>query len=195
MNRIIRVICVSILIGLNPIISNAHQWQIKKLYEDPFDLSATTTERLDSKQKPCALIKVRVVANEVSFSGSVVGDVGRNESEYWIYMSENSSSLKINFAKDTSINVNFCDYIGCNLKSNVTYILIIENNTLQLQLEEYYQTAMKYIKGTDGHPIDPTIAYSWLEKAAKQGHIDAQFTLGELCGKGIRTGNGKKAKS
>lgn len=179
MDRLLRLLLLFSFVGFSSRIS-AQNWQVKEMHEDIFDLDASTNERLDTNKKPCALIKVRIVADEVSFSGHVVGNVNKNESEYWIYMPEESSSLRIIFADDTSLDVNFLDYIDSALKSKVTYILVIVNSSNQIQLEKYYLAGIDYRDGSHGHPKDLKMACSMFERAAEQGHSSAQYELGNI---------------
>lgn len=89
----------------------------------PTDLSAASsaTSRQDLSGKPCALVKVSVMAEDVTFQGNVVKDVPRIGSEYWVYMTEGTKLLRFSSSKFKPVTINFPDYGIPELKGTQTY--------------------------------------------------------------------------
>ena len=88
---------------------------------DPIDVSARTMQRLDLHGEKCALVKVRVLGSDVSFRGSVMGDVKKDGSEYWVYMPGNTKMLQISSETFLPFRYNFPE----PLRGGSTYVLTI----------------------------------------------------------------------
>ena len=87
------------------------------------DLSAVTPARLDENDRNCALIKVGIALDGVQFEGNVMGNVIPKLGEYWVYMPQGNSMLRISHKDYTPIMINFYDYGIGKLESGKTYIL------------------------------------------------------------------------
>ena len=59
------------------------------------DLSAQKYSRDDLNGRKCALVKVQVIAQDVTFQGNVMGDVKEQSGEYWVYMTDGTKQLKV----------------------------------------------------------------------------------------------------
>ena len=103
----------------------AQELTIMSMEEAPTDLSASTYQRLDNTGKPCALVKVRLVAEGAAFSGNVLGEVKNHEGEYWVYMSEGSYMLQVRHPKFQVLDVNFRHFGIGRVQSKATYILTL----------------------------------------------------------------------
>ena len=90
--------------------SLAQKLTVESFVAAPLDLSASTEQRLDLNKQPCALVKVQLTAAGAEFGGSVIGDVVRKTSEYWVYMSQGSYQLKIRVPNFLPLTLNFRDY-------------------------------------------------------------------------------------
>ena len=88
----------------------------------PMDVSAQQYARTDRNGQKCALVKVVVVASGVSFQGNVMGDVRKNGSEYWVYLTAGTKMVRI--LADTFLA--FMYYFPEPLQGGVTYILTID---------------------------------------------------------------------
>ncbi len=106
----------------------AEELKVGSMNESLKDLSASTSLRLDNKGVECALIKVQIVAQNVTFDGSIVGEVGYKNNEYWVYMEKGSKRLMINHPNCMPLEVVFEDYGIEEIKSKTTYTLSVVKN-------------------------------------------------------------------
>ncbi len=68
----------------------------KELEHNVVDLQAKLHPRYDINDDACAVIRVAIPSNQVTFDGWVIGEVERNKSgEYFVYMAHGSKYLKI----------------------------------------------------------------------------------------------------
>jgi hypothetical protein len=74
---------------------------------------------------PCGLIKVRTGNPDLRFKGDIVGEVENKMNEYWVYVSQSCSSLKIIHPNYLPNIVSFADY-GINISPKATYVLTLE---------------------------------------------------------------------
>ncbi len=64
----------------------AQKAEVESFEPAPMDVTAQQYARLDLHGEKCALVKVSVVAPNVTFQGNVMGDVQKRGSEYWVYL-------------------------------------------------------------------------------------------------------------
>ena len=92
------------------------------------DILARTaaTCRYDTNDKYCALIKVGIALDgvELECSGGV-RDVVKKTGEYWVYLPQNNSKLRILHKDFTPLEINFFDYGIGKVQSGVTYVLTL----------------------------------------------------------------------
>ena len=103
----------------------AQEMEVKKFQETMSDLSARTNPRQDLNGDECALIKVQIASADVTFSGSVMGDVKFKGNEYWVYMPAGSKRLKVVHPSYLPLEITFEDYDVPTLKSKNTYVLTL----------------------------------------------------------------------
>lgn len=92
------------------------------------DILARTaaTCRYDTNDKYCALIKVGLALDGVEFECSGgVRDVVKKTGEYWVYLPQNNSKLRILHKDFTPLEINFYDYGIGKAQSGVTYVLTL----------------------------------------------------------------------
>ncbi len=92
------------------------------------DILARTaaTCRYDTNDKYCALIKVGIALDGVEFECSGgVRDVVKKTGEYWVYLPQNNSKLRILHKDFTPLEINFFDYGIGKVQSGVTYVLTL----------------------------------------------------------------------
>lgn len=99
---------------------------MKRVYQDPVDLSAAKYKRKDLNGVTCALVKVQIVADDVEFFGNVVGDVDRKAGEYWVYLIDGTKMFRIQSNSFIPVNITFADYDIPAVLSNNTYIVTLE---------------------------------------------------------------------
>ena len=92
------------------------------------DILARTaaTCRYDTNDKYCALIKVGITLDGVEFECSGgVRDVVKKTGEYWVYLPQNNSKMRILHKDYTPLEINFYDYGIGKVQSGVTYVLTL----------------------------------------------------------------------
>ena len=112
----------------------------QKLYVESFvaktnDITARTQPRKDINGNDCALIKVRLAADNASFSGNVVGSVAYDKSEYFVYMPHGSKRLTIKLEGYLPLDVNFEEFGINSLEGKTVYVMTISGVTGAQQLE------------------------------------------------------------
>lgn len=85
------------------------------------DLSAQKYSRDDLNGRKCALVKVQVIAQDVTFQGNVMGDVKEQSGEYWVYMTDGTKQLKVLSRSFTPLMYKFPE----PLTGGVTYVLTL----------------------------------------------------------------------
>lgn len=70
---------------------------LKTIKENAFDLSARDgqTARKDKVGNPCALLRIELPIEKVSFEGNVLGDVPYKGNEHWVYVAGGTKTIKI----------------------------------------------------------------------------------------------------
>lgn len=105
---------------------------VKSLKVSEGDISAQIQPRLDTNDRNCALIKVGLTLDDVQFDGNLMGKVEHKIGEYWVYMPQGNSMLRILHKDYTPLMINFFDYGLGKLQSGVTYVLTLENQRMRL---------------------------------------------------------------
>ena len=129
------------------------------------DILARTaaTCRYDTNDKYCALIKVGIALDGVEFECSGgVRDVVKKTGEYWVYLPQNNSKLRILHKDFTPLEINFYDYGIGKAQSGVTYVLTltkpvgavaIQKQTLTIKYSPSSATVLvdnKMVRGSNG---------------------------------------------
>ena len=107
------------------------------------DLSAQTQPRKDLDNRNCALIKVGLGLQGVQFEGNIIGNVENKTGEYWVYMPQGNSMIKVKHADYAPLMVSFADYGINRLESNRTYVLSLLGSSQQ-QVQQYQTLTIKY---------------------------------------------------
>ncbi|MCI5979084.1 MAG: WG repeat-containing protein [Bacteroidales bacterium] len=112
-----------LIIALAGAVGGAAQEAVVKSFEAaPMDVTAQQYARLDLHGEKCALVKVRVVARDVTFSGSVMGEVQKRGSEYWVYMPAGTKMLQVTAETFLPFLYTFPE----PLRGGVTYVLTVQ---------------------------------------------------------------------
>lgn len=129
------------------------------------DILARTaaTCRYDTNDKYCALIKVGIALDDVEFECSGgVRDVVKKTGEYWVYLPQNNSKLRILHKDYIPLEINFFDYGIGKVQSGVTYVLTLtkpmgavasQNQTLTIRYTPSSATVLvdnKMVRGSNG---------------------------------------------
>lgn len=83
-----------------------------KVAESPYDISARTEKRLDLNGMGCALLKIELPVENVTFEGNVVGAVKYTTNEYWIYMTDGSKKLKVHAPGQPNLMLEFAPLVS-----------------------------------------------------------------------------------
>lgn len=109
---------------------------IKSFLPNVNDLTARTNPRKTGAGKPCALVKVVLADQGVTFecgnlASMIVGDVSFHTNEYWVYLVAGESGakhLKVKHPQFPTIDVTFADYGFKTLEALTTYTLVLKKN-------------------------------------------------------------------
>lgn len=88
------------------------------------DLDARVNPVFDLNGEACALIKVAIVGENISFEGNISRTEKHKQGEYYVYMPAGSRRLKIYASSKLPITLEFSEY-GVKLESFLTYELRI----------------------------------------------------------------------
>ena len=100
----------------------AQKAEVESFEPAPMDVTAQQYARLDLHGEKCALVKVSVVAPNVTFQGNVMGDVQKRGSEYWVYLTSGTKMVRISADSFLAFMYDFPE----PLQGGVTYMLTIE---------------------------------------------------------------------
>ena len=118
------IICLLAFMMTVPAISQ--EIAVKSFAELPQDLAARTQEKQDANGNACALVKVVMPIQDVTFEGWVV-EQQYTPGEYWVYMPEGTSKVKIKHKDLTPLVYEFSE----KLVGKTTYQLVLEVNEVQ----------------------------------------------------------------
>lgn len=114
---------------------HAQKLNVESFVAKTNDITARTQSRQDINGNDCALVKVRLAAENASFSGNVVGNVAYDKSEYNVYMPHGSKRLTIKLDGYLPLDVDFSGYGINSLKGKTVYVLTLSGVTGTQQLE------------------------------------------------------------
>ncbi|MBQ9077617.1 MAG: SUMF1/EgtB/PvdO family nonheme iron enzyme [Muribaculaceae bacterium] len=89
-------------------------------FEETKELDAVVYAVNDFNGNPCALIKIGLTADGVTFEGDVIKSEKKGN-EYWVYMPESSYWLNINTPNTTPLRYQFAP-----VKKNITYVMVLQ---------------------------------------------------------------------
>jgi hypothetical protein len=104
----------------------AQELTIKSFAVKTTDLSASTQQRKDNNDTPCALVKVQMATTGAQFEPYVIGTVAYKVNEYWVYLPAGSKHLKVKHPNFLTKDVIFENYGIRSLESKMTYELVVE---------------------------------------------------------------------
>ena len=132
MKQLYLIIILSMLCFLG---IHAQKLNVESFVAKTNDITARTQSRQDINGNDCALVKVRLAADNASFSGNVVGNVAYDKSEYNVYMPHGSKRLTIKLDGYLPLDVDFSGYGINSLKGKTVYVLTLSGVTGTQQLE------------------------------------------------------------
>lgn len=85
---------------------------------------------IDSNGNPCGLVKVLSTFEDLSFDGSIVGDIENKTNEYHVFLSKGSKELIIKRPHVLPVKVRFEDYGIEEISSKATYNITLRSSSL-----------------------------------------------------------------
>lgn len=118
----------SLIMCLMILFSNlmAQKLEVKSMTRKDIDLSASVNQRNDLNGRPCGLVKVSATLTNVTFGGSVIGNVTRDGSDYWVYLPEGTKNLQIKHPNFKNIIVAFPSLGIKQIEGKKTYEMDVE---------------------------------------------------------------------
>ena len=120
---------ISILLLMGVMSLSAQELAVKSFTLQENDLTARTLPRKDINGTECALVKVQIVGQGVTFSGSVMGEVAYKGNEYWVYMPNGTKRLKVTHPDCLPMEIEFEKYGIAKVQSKMTYLLAVIKKT------------------------------------------------------------------
>lgn len=123
-----------LLLTIPSMLMAAREFVVEEMTESPLDLTASTYQRKDLNGNVCALVKVQVPLEGITFEGNVIGDSQNHNGEYWVYLSGGTKMLMVKHSTLKPTLINFEDYGIPRVEGKHTYILSLappeENKTV-----------------------------------------------------------------
>lgn len=162
---------------------------------DASDLSAISNGRLDENGQYCALIKVLMPFDSVSFKGQIVGEPLFKTNEYWVYVPQGAKELTIEYPDFTPLQVKFRGLDVDRIIGKNTYILTISFPIDLLKADDALSAEVCYNIGMGFKDRRDNQYIRWMTKAAELNYIKAKCALGMgyLYGMGVKR-DANKAK-
>ena len=114
-------VVIYFMVLMSSLVVSAQEITVKGFEELPNDLSARTKEMKDANGEACALIKVVIPKQDVTFEGWVI-DQQYTPGEYWVYMPEGTPKVKIKHKELTPLQFEFPE----KLIGKHTYTMVLE---------------------------------------------------------------------
>lgn len=107
----------------------------------------------------CPVVKVRIVNDKLSFQGDIIREELQESGEYWIYMREGATSLKVvdNTAGTETLTIKFSNYNIPSLRRKATYVLVLKIAT---DLNDFYSKKNAFLFSI-GVNIQPGVQHTF----------------------------------
>lgn len=116
---------LKLLFALLPAALNAQSLEVKDAFSANSDISGSTFARTAPDGKGCVLVKVRLPLRDVTFDGSVVGEVKDHGGEYWVFLPSNCSALTVRHKTYGQVTLDFNSLQLSPLQSKMTYVVVM----------------------------------------------------------------------
>ncbi|MDE7412625.1 MAG: sel1 repeat family protein, partial [Muribaculaceae bacterium] len=114
---------------LFPILGSAQEFKVKSMVIMPDDLTARTNPRTDLDGDLCALLKIYVKDKITEVQGNAVGEVVDKGIEKWVYVSDHTKSIVLNFYDHFPLKITFDDHKYRTVSEGMTYVIkLVEEN-------------------------------------------------------------------
>lgn len=160
---------------------------------DASDLSAVTGGRKDKNGQYCALVKVMLPFEGVTFGGDTIGMAEFRTNEYWVFFPQGTKEMEIYYKDFAPLKLTFKTLDVSSLVGKNTYVLRLSfpidllQEGVELSAEEYYNIGIGYMERRDNQYI------RWMSKAADMDHPHALCKMGScyLYGNGVKKDKAK----
>ena len=146
MRRFALALAVLLVSGLH---ARSQELCVKEFKADPADISAVRYEEKDLNGNVCALVKIGLVLQDVTFEGSVV-KAEFKDGEWWVYMVDKSWWLNIKTKKYLPLRYEFPEPV----QQKSTYVMQVEapvvaytGPTGKMRIESNVRSADVYVDG------------------------------------------------
>lgn len=177
--------------------------KVELLAPDVFDMSASTRQKKDLNDVPCALIKIVKPDGVASltFEGNII-DSSDDGSEVWAYYTAGTKKIQIKAPGYAPLFIELSDFGIYRLMSKVTYKMTLGADAASAPAQAPAPVSIHELleSGHEGDPVDEMVAKAnslyaqgnaadaipLLQKAADLGHTEAQLSLAVLYENGVR---------
>lgn len=143
----IKHIITTILLLFSSTFAVSQELTVESFYKDSEELSAVKHQVLDANEHPCALVIVNLPHYQLLFEGDVILSEYKGNNEYWVYMPEGSTWLRIKSPVARPLTFEF----RLSLESLNTYYLNLQASGLPdiSATNEEYVASFKQDKSSD----------------------------------------------
>lgn len=108
---------------------------VESFEELPQDIIARTNGRVDYNDVPAAVVRVRIVLQDVVFKGAVIGEPVYEIGEYLVYLADGTKKFTVHHKDFLPLDVVFKDYGIDHVQGKSTYCLtiIVDNSQFKQQ--------------------------------------------------------------
>ena len=153
---------------------SAQELTVQSFRLNATDLDARVNPVFDLNGESCALVKVAIVGNSISFEGNISRMEKHRQSEYYVYMPAGSKRLKVISQGYLPLSVEFSDY-GIKLEKSQTYELRIVSPMILGTIP----SIEKQFLIMDVSPSDATVLIDDIPQKLENGVL----TVDLVCGK------------
>ncbi|WP_304407881.1 peptidylprolyl isomerase [Bacteroides acidifaciens] len=139
------IVSIFILLGCS-IVGSAGIKVTSDVIESPYDISARTEKRLDLNGMGCALLKIEIPIENVTFDGNIVGEIELHTNEYWIYMTDGSKQLKAHIPGQSNLLLEFAPLASLRTYSAVVEVIGTNNYSIDEAVLNYENRAKAILK-------------------------------------------------
>ena len=191
--------------------------KVESLAPDVFDMSASTRQKKDLNDVPCALIKIVKPDGVASltFEGNII-DSSDDGSEVWAYYTAGTKKIQIKAPGYAPLFIELSDFGIYRLMSKVTYKMTLGADAASAPAQAPAPVSIHELleSGHEGDPVDEMVAkanslyaqgnaadaisllqkaFALAQKAAQQGYAPAQKTLSRYYLTGVGVAPNKEA--
>ena len=128
--RKLSIFCFFILLST---LTFGQKMTVESFEELPQDIIARTNGRIDNNDVPAAVVRVRIVLQDVVFKGAVIGEPVYGIGEYLVYLADGTKKFTVHHKDFLPLDVVFKDYGIDYVQGKSTYCLTIIVDNIQFK--------------------------------------------------------------